>query len=241
MIFRFTKNIRIFLIVAISLTILSSGAIGTLEYLFRNKQFTPILANQSVWQHRVNNQASLEKAVALKRKGIEMDVTFQDDQIYVTHDLPTEKTLLFTDFIKEVPSEMEVWIDFKKLKVADIPKILNIIERIDPKLNLKKRAFIESRNAKALKYLSTKGYQTLFWIYPYPNTRAHFFYNLQNKYLIATSSFTGVSMDHEHLDQRSAQTFKNIPLLVFTINQEKKMKSVLSLPNVKVVLTDQNI
>ena len=169
-----------------------------------------------------------------------MDVIFQDDQIYVTHNMPTENTPLFTDFIKEVPDEMKIWVDFKKLKKADIPKILDIFERINPKLKFKKRAFIESKNTQALTHLSNKGYQTLFWIYPYPNTRAHFFYNLKNKYLIVTSSFGGVSMDHEHLDQRTAQTFRNIPLYVFTINQEEKIKNILSLPNVKVVLTDQN-
>ena len=236
---KYKKYFRSLLIAGVSLVLLSICAIGTLEYFFRNKNYRSIKIEHSVWQHRVNSAHLLEAAIKQDAKGIEIDIIINDDNIYVSHDLPTKESLLLTDFIKLVPREMQIWMDFKQLTVARVPASLSILENIDKKYDIRRRALIESKNTSALSLLSKSGFHTLFWIYPYPNTRAHFLYNLKNKFLITTSSFTGISMDHTHLDTQSSSTFKSTPLFLFTINDQDKLRDRLKQENVKVILTDK--
>ena len=161
---KYKNHFRSLTIAGASLVLLIICTIGTLEYCFRNKNYKPIQIEHSVWQHRVNSAHLLEAAIRQGSKGIEIDIIINDDNIYVSHDLPTKESLLLTDFIKLVPKEMQIWMDFKHLTVANVPTSLSILEKIDEKYDIQSRTLIESKNTSALSLLSKKGFQTLFWL-----------------------------------------------------------------------------
>ncbi|MAF79073.1 MAG: hypothetical protein CME63_13255 [Halobacteriovoraceae bacterium] len=232
--------IKYFIICCITFSFLLTLGLGSLEYLYSSKDFPEPSFHKDIWKHRVNSIDHLEQTIQQGFKGIEIDLYFKNQKFLVTHESPTENSkLTLEDFLKTIPTDFNLWLDLKNLTKKNIKLVTDRFNELDTQFNLRPRSHIESQNGWALRELSHANIQSLFWIYPYPNTRAHYFYNLKNKFIILSSDFIGISMDHSLVNKRVLNTFENIPLFLFTLNQIEEFEKFEDLDELKVVLTDK--
>jgi len=209
------------------------------EIAFRLKKYKNTAFSNKIWIHQVNSYELLNKVVSdVSIEGIEIDLFYINNHFYVSHELPASNMILLADFLKKIPKEFNLWFDLKNLNSKNYLEVIQKYNQLDQIYNLKARSFIESQNGLLLREISLKGIQTLFWVYPYPNSRAHYFYNLKNKFIILFSDFNGVSFDYTHIDYRVDKTYEKIPKYLFTVNSKEKIKELSHNPNVKVILTD---
>ncbi len=215
------------------------ASIVIIELQFRSFSATPYSANSRIWKHRVDDEKTLETIdLNAKNKGIEIDLYFFENNLYVSHDFPLKEKVLLSDFIKKIPNHFQIWFDLKNLNSHNVDQIFNTFQIIDKETPIKQRIFVESQNGGALKKLAQKGIHSIFWIFPYPKSKLHFFYNLKNKYYIATSNFIGVSMDYNNYDSRVKDTYQHIPKHLFTVNDMDRINVFKLDDSIRIILSD---
>jgi glycerophosphoryl diester phosphodiesterase len=232
--------------------------------LYVNISFSRLKVNpfyndcRKVWGHAgysreygVNSLPGYKQAFDLGAKGVELDVHYDPDldRFIVSHDFPYKridgKLLRLEDVLNELGNRGYFWLDFKNLKhigKKEAAKAARRLSDLIERYHVKDRVIVESKDAINLTVLSRAGIPTSYWVNVNRNkegfsTRLRVF---GFKAMFLYGRFSAVSMDHRNYTPYLQETFKNLPVHLFTINREEEILEHLYWENVKVILSDEN-
>lgn len=229
--------------------------LSLLNYLFYSAQLNSFFtkSNTEVWAHRgyletganENSVAAIQAAKEIGALGVEIDIYYDEklDQFIVSHDIPYHKqedgSLLALEKVVEKFPKLKFWLDFKNLYPHNASLALRRFKNLDARWKLKQRVLLESQQGKALAEFAKSGYAAVYWILVNRNRKRYWLNEMQRRWLIATTPFAGVSMDHKQLMSEIGSSYAHLPMFTFTVNGAKLLEDVKKY-NPKVILTDKN-
>jgi heptose-I-phosphate ethanolaminephosphotransferase len=121
--------------------------------------------------HRVNTIGKAREAISSGLCGIEIDVLIeknQDETVFqVGHDDKTRASMTLEDFFDQIQmSEIEkIWLDVKNVNQSLIPGMMERLEHLDKKFDLKQRTLIEtSFYADGAAEIARNGYKLSYYL-----------------------------------------------------------------------------
>jgi len=213
---------------------------------------------KKVWGHRgyfkdheSNSLPGIRQAFDLGAEGVELDVHYdiESNRFIISHDYPYElkdgRLLLLENVFRESGQRGYFWLDFKNLKHLKRKDAKNALKKLLSMLesyNLKRKVIVESKNALNLSIFSRAGIHTSYWIsvnYEKEGleTRLRVF---SFKVMFLYGRFSAISIDHRNYVPVVQNTFKNIPVHLFTLNSKKDILKYLHRKNVKIILSDED-
>lgn len=191
-----------------------------------------------------NSIESLDEAFKNKFYGIEFDIWFVSDQLYIKHDQPKKEELTnlpkFRDYLK-YGNNLRYWLDFKNLDKHNIDKALEIIKKDleDKKIDLNQIYF-----APFITDLveAAKIYKKIKEVFSDAQIMAvcedikkedleNYHQNLQK------NNIKFLSIRHVFIDKNFMKIFHDINLYAWTINDLARAKELESL-GVKIITSD---
>lgn len=162
-----SKIIRIFLYsLFFIITLFSCSEKSKQTELKTGSVFFSDTANK-LWRHKVNSIEDLHNYSTLF-KGIELDIVYYPDKnvFEVEHDPNPNKSIMLDDYLDSIANteELHYWLDLKNLKWEYVDELMERLEFVLNKHNIKSRVIIESWSLKSLKKLNKKGFYTSYWI-----------------------------------------------------------------------------
>lgn len=198
-----------------------------------------------------NSLEALEAALDLGATGIEIDI-FYDSQLndfVISYDEPYEKfngkILKLDEAFMKLGTRGFYWLDFKNLgslKPSNVERASKRLSLILSQRKLEKKIIIESKSHPNLAQFSKLNIPTLYApsLYHDAPIPVRWYRMLEIKYLIAKYNFSALSFDHNYFDPTLLKTFHGMDIYLYTINDEKKLKTLLDIPDIKVILTDKH-
>ena len=206
--------------------------------------------SQKIYAHKGGQpENSIKGIINLIERGhynFEVDLFLDNDssEVFLSHD-PLKKEQHYdslTELFKELKNrgleKCYFWLDFKNLNEINSKKIGEKLNQIVVEFGLRDRLFVESREIKALKKLSNFNIKTVYWINPYHLSRLFYLRNYKNIYDIITSKVIAISMPYEKFNDRVKSFFGHIPVLLFTVNDEKTREVFSRQENIKIIIKD---
>lgn len=210
------------------------------------RDFSPpkkISAMHKVWKHRLSDAIDLNEEIVKVSKsgfsGVELDIYFQQDKMFISHDLPTEQTQpsdLSTLIKSAKEQQLNLWLDFKTLspmaailfakKLKDILEINNYADKV----------FVETKNFFVAIILRTLGVNTTLWYQPRTGFKQKIYHTLY-QLLISTFSIQNLSADFNNFDSVVKAGPSN-DHLIFTVNDTELLQKFCAVNSVKIILTD---
>lgn len=191
-----------------------------------------------------NSFESLEEAYKNKFFGIEFDIWFFDNQLYIKHDLPKKEEFeslpKFADFFIH-GNKFEYWIDFKNLNENNVVEVCKIMNQafVDNEINLKQVYFVPFINdlEKALPiYNKIKEIffeaQIVALCYEIKD-----FDLLSYRKNLIENDIKFLSIQHELVNENFTKVLHDISLFAWTVNDLKRLQD-LELLGVKAIATD---
>jgi len=119
-----------------------------------------------IWAHRVNNTKKLDKALKYFN-GVELDLVYDNNVLYVRHPPSTSKALRFETYLESIPRTKKpgFWLDIKNLTKENGSFIYNHISSLLIKNNVPfSKVFIETRYPEALPLFEKNGFKTSYYL-----------------------------------------------------------------------------
>lgn len=118
-----------------------------------------------IWAHRVN---SIKRFNFLQNKfsGVELDIVYENNKLYVRHP-PAESDGLTLDlFLKNIKNinEYYFWLDLKNLSSENEKNIIQILNILAKKYKNKANIFLESADAELIPELINAGFYTSYYL-----------------------------------------------------------------------------
>lgn len=250
---------KIILLFLLSIFFLVSTKV-LIDHLFINKTLSSSFFYEEckkVWAHRgyfknynENSLGSYKAALELGAKGVELDVFYDTvlDNYVVSHDIPYNKKkgkLLMLEEVFDVIGDTFYWLDFKNLEELNGSdrknSILKMIEIVD-KFRVKEQIIIESKNVNNLFQFSKVGFHTSYWVSLKENSHSFkafkHLYTLKIKYILGY--FSSISMSYKNYTEAKLKLLPELPVLLFTVNDESMIDEYLKVNQVKIILSDEN-
>ncbi len=205
---------------------------------------------QEIWSHRgVHNRLqenSLEAFQLAKEqgfKGVEIDVFYDNGKFVVSHDKPYQlvngEILLLSQVFKQFESELFYWIDLKNINRRNKNEVAsNLNEIFNGYEGLQEKVFIESGNGLALRRLSKKGLNCIYWVQFSRSQPKQFLKLIFIKAVILNSHFKGISSDFRFVDKTFRKQFKNLNWYIFTVDVQLVIDRFMRFKETTVILTD---
>tara|TARA_R110002072_G_scaffold23949_1_gene81871 strand:+ start:49816 stop:50586 length:771 start_codon:yes stop_codon:yes gene_type:complete len=211
-----------------------------------------VLAHAGYFKDLKNGPNSIESFNLAKEKGAigtELDVIYdiETQKFVVSHDFPYKEhngRLLYLDSVfATYGNQFVYWLDFKNLKNLKSDETEksceNLIELINEKGINKDHVLIESTELSMLAHFTSKGFYTSWWVLPEKSRYRSILRNYKYKLYYRLGKFSSLSMPYKYYP-RIEESMKNIPINLWTVNDEEKFKEFYENDKVKILLTDMN-
>lgn len=238
------------------LTVVAASAIA-IDVLFAGYRPQNLVTTdhcKKVWAHKGLGKSdytydlpSIQRAFDAGFGGVELDVYYEPESkvYYVTHDFskPDARNIRLTQALDvAVEAEKRFWLDFINLKgmaTGHAIEAATVLKRMLSQEGLLDRVFVESQSIFGLKRLAEAGIKTSYWINADERKSDAVFYGMlyREKAGVLIIGASAVSMDYEKFGDRIYATFSNLPMFLFTINEDS-IKKYHGMDNIKIVLTD---
>lgn len=252
---------RIYIIILL-VSMLIPVIILIINYKFENlkiKQF--YLGEYKVWAHRgyhideqENSINSFNKAINKGAKGIELDLWYDNNikDFVVSHDYPYKlingKLLTFNELLNNIPNNVFIWLDFKNLSSmsrSDAEISGRHLREILINHNIKDKCIVESQNPINLSIFSNLGMFTCYGIYIIEATNYSnwFKYNknlLKLKLSFIFGNISAVSLPFKQYNKNISKDLPNIPIYLYTVNDEEEIIKYINDNSVRVILSNNN-
>lgn len=211
-----------------------------------------------VWAHRgffkeglqQNSIESFIKAFNLGAKGTELDIFYDlKTNIYiVSHDYPYNKIngriLKLEEVFRKVGHRGHFWLDFKNLAYLSKKDAKKAVSRLYDMLgeyNLREKIIVESINPINLAIVSKSNLYTSYWITPRTDVSESLFWFDVYRYKVMClyGDFSAISMNYNRFNVKIDEIFSNIPIHLFTLNDNKILMKLLNKKNINIILTDE--
>ena len=211
-----------------------------------------------VWAHRgrigTDSENTLGSAINVKEQavaGLELDLHYNVEQqrFWVVHDDADAQRDGSNDNLETflealAPASIGLWLDTKKFgslapwEVAAAADHLASLLKKHPTFH---PVYVESRNPFYLRLLKQRGIGTSYLISPNARHNALIFWlNVYwMKWSYSWGPFDSLSMDIGRYNEKVAEVFKGVPLLLSTVNDEASITRLAAKPEVAAILTDQ--
>lgn len=213
--------------------------------------------NYKVWSHagningetiETNSIKSFDIVSKMKVKGLELDVIYDEKikKFIVSHDFPYKefngKILLLDSVFSKYKNTFTYWLDFKNLKDLNKKNTLEsrlILDKIILEKTIKKEnILVESTNINNLSHYTKTGYYTSWWVLPYKSKYRSIIRDYKYKLYFVLGKYSSLSMPYKYYS-RVESSMNNIPINLWTINDETFFKKAMRKKQVKIILTDQ--
>jgi len=238
--------------------ILLLSAVLFVEHSFNTIQVTPFYDGcMKIWGHQGHNTTHEESPLERFRsafdsgaEGIEFNVVWDVD--LKTFTVPHKYTyvpenmglLTLEEVFKAIGQRGYFWLDLKNLKDLDkadsaaaAKNMSFLLERFD----LKDKVIVESKMAARLTAFSKRGMHTCLWITPgRENTRiATWLRMFPYKIMFLMGNFSAFSMNYVNYTPHVQEILHQVPVHLFTVNNESEIMKYIRMPNVRIVLSDR--
>jgi hypothetical protein len=211
-----------------------------------------------VWGHRgyikgleMNSMESIQRAFELGAAGVELDILFipEMERFLVAHNLPTspksESTLYLDELFEELGDKGYFWLDIKNLRELNRSDTVMAAETMFSLLSqhgLVNKTIIESKMASKLAIFADRKIFTSLWITP---GRSDGWFDSRLKMFLYKSRFlrggySTVSMNYLNFTPYVQSYLENVPVHLFTINNLEEIKEYHHMPNVRIILSDED-
>jgi hypothetical protein len=212
-----------------------------------------------VWSHRTLGSGAAENTVKGLREvldlgacGVEVDVYYEPTtgKILVRSDetaVTSGNVLTLSTLLANAPPKARIWLDFwnlKDLHSTDLEKAIEQLEAGIENAASGTAVLVESKSAARLLDLPAH-VSRILWIEIAPMdgsaaARRRHAEDLSTALAdYRRSGASAVSMDYRQYDTTVAETFRNVPVALFTINDPDALQQAVNDPNVKIILTDE--
>jgi len=227
------------------------------ELAARKQKFLTLQAKEKLWLHQGFHEAGEEgnsieavtKAFAADYTGVEIDLHYieSEQEIIVSHDMPArfdrQKILTLDRLFQESPFNQKtscyLWLDFKNLNYGNASEALNLLAAIVRKNYSSEHVLVESSNPFMVRKISQAGLKAVWGVF-YGLSSAKF--STDNIEIIKTmavlSQCSMISLPWQVYDEQAIKLLKDFPTAVYTVNDTNEIKKFLTIPSVKIVLTD---
>ena len=251
------KIIKLFILILISLF---SIALFLIEYNTTYNTCDHLLSklNFKVWAHRgyyentlfkPNSIESFHNAKENNARGTELDVFYdvKYQKFVVSHNFPYQKhdyKVLFLDsvFVK-FGNQFKYWLDFKNLRNLNEEKAIEScveLENLLIKTKVEKHnILIESQSLYNLNFYTMKGFYTSWWIRPIKSKYKSIVTNYKYKIYYVLGKYSSLSMPYNKFNTNFENSMNNIPINLFTVNEEVLFEDYLKNKKIKIILTDK--
>ncbi len=221
--------------------------------LQHNERFFYKNDNKKIWAHRglsvrfpENSIQSINASFENNFGGAELDIRFdaKQNRFVVSHDFPyikqNNKLLFLQDVLQSLKTKnYYLWFDLKNLNESNVDSILNLLNIINKKFQIKNRIFIESDSAEELYTLKKAGFNTGLFLKPVRKTQflSIIYNNIVNIYHLCIYSFDAVTMPAENYFGFVKFLYHRQNICLWTdLKNKDDLKQYTDLPEVMVIL-----
>ena len=214
-----------------------------------------------VWSHRTLGggapENSIDGLVDVIRRGaggVEIDIYYDQgsDKLYVQseefRDQGVPLTLSLPNLLSAIPPNALIWLDFwnlNKLPAVDAQKAIARLNKDVTGANFRDKVIVESKSATYLGQLRAANFYTSLWIElgkaaTSPTEHPRYLARVmaaRQKYDLAGAS--AISLDHLEYNKTVSTMFYDVPIHVFTINNEEEILKAIRDEHVKIILSDE--
>lgn len=214
---------------------------------------------QKVWAHRgyaatggENSLQSVQAAFERGAAGVEIDILYDHEQedFVVSHDFPYTlfdgKPLMLETVLAQHGKSGFFWLDAKdlrKLSPLAARKATQRLATLIQHYELMERALVESRSALYLSWLADHGIYTSYMVSPNDQKYSAPVYRLNAAIMKLAYAFGGlgaISMNDYRYTPVTAATFGKAAVLLSTVNDAAALQHWSAIPEVKVILSDDD-
>lgn len=192
-----------------------------------------------------NSIESLNEAVKNNFYGVEFDVWFVNNELYVCHDEPKEEDLYklpkFSDYLIH-GNKIKYWIDFKNLDEANARNAIKIVKTSILKAEIFNQNIyfapgITSLNQAApiyekIKEIFANPQLTAFCVEINKDSSQRYYQDLKKL------GVTFLSLNHKNIDEDFVKKFKDITIFAWTVNEEERAKELENM-GIKFIASDK--
>lgn len=190
--------------------------------LFSHRGYLPFNNQKNLLQE--NSIASLKNAVNHGFKAIEFDIWYIENQLILSHDMPTntENCARFIEYL-QYQNQLEYWLDFKNLTTKNFDNVLELVieDLMTKRINLAQLYFApyctDYRQAKIFcKKINKYFHGTIEFVAVCDDIKQ--IDDLEK--LVLEQQIKFISIDHKLISQELLERFKQCQLMAWTIKDQ---------------------
>jgi len=180
----------------------------------------PFKFDSKIWVHRVNSLTRLAEIEPLF-KGMELDVVFENGKFDVRHPPTNSINLSLEKFLTNVdnPHNHYFWLDLKNLTLKNADSVIERLNYITQKFNIKQNIIVETTTPEAIPKLNKHHYFSSYYL---NNLASLSEFNLSNELKVVSKNIrlnnpTAISQNINNYFIMS-ENFKKKNKLIWTLN-----------------------